>query len=223
MQYRANGNASSRFSAMGSPHRSHEPNEPSSIFCSAETTSRSTRRSPLPSSKKNSRVYAVFAWSPRSLMESSSASFPYKAVRPTSSVSCRCFSTRRFLKYARRSLRIAASFRTPIARTQATNASTHPGSVQPQQGRPDTFSSRFVERESRRVAPETLERVIRPGVFQKYVHQHVAVVEQDPAALGHALGVQDVHPLAPELGADGIRDRLQMRRRLAAADQEVVR
>ena len=54
------------------------------------------------------------------------------------------------------------------------------------------------------------------------MHQHVAVVEQDPAALGDALGMQDVHAFAPELGADGVRDRLQVRRRFAAADQEVV-
>jgi hypothetical protein len=56
MQYRAKGSASSRLSVMASPHRSQFPNEPSSIFCRAATTSRSSRRSPLPSSKKNSRV-----------------------------------------------------------------------------------------------------------------------------------------------------------------------
>src|SRR5439155_155422 len=75
------------------------------------------RRSPLPSSKKNSRLYAVFAWSPRSLIESSSWSLPYSAVRPTSSASWRCFSSKRFLKYASRSFRIGTSLATPVVRT----------------------------------------------------------------------------------------------------------
>src|SRR2546430_13162363 len=42
-------------------------------------------------------------------MESSSWSLPYSAFRPTSSTSWRCFSTRRFLKYATRSFLIEAS------------------------------------------------------------------------------------------------------------------
>ena len=54
------------------------------------------------------------------------------------------------------------------------------------------------------------------------MHQHVPVVEQNPAALGDAFGVQHVDPFTPELGANRVRDRLQMSRRLAAADQEVV-
>src|SRR5262245_13206097 len=223
MQWRANGSASSRFSEIGSLHRSQFPNAPSSSFWSAETTSRRSRRSPLPSSKKNSRVYAVLAWSPRSLIESSSASLPYKAVRPTSSVSWRCFSTSCFLKYASRSLRIWASFRTKRARTQVSNASMHSGSAQheprPQQARP----SRIVERQGRRVAPEALERVVAARLFQKYVHQQVAVVEQHPAALGDALGVEHIDALAAQLDADRFRDRLQLRRRLAAADEEEVR
>src|SRR5436189_4699104 len=88
-------------------------------------------------------------------------------------------------------------------------------------GPPGHVVSRIVEREGRRVAPQPLERVVNAGVFQKYMHQHVAVVEQDPSALGDALGMQDAHAFAPELGADGVRDRLQVRRRFAAADQEV--
>src|SRR5881628_3671419 len=173
MQWRANGRASSRFSEIGSLHRSHEPNAPSSSFWSAETTSRSNRRSPLPSSKKNSLVYAVFAWSPRSLIESSSWSFPYSAVRPTSSVSCRCFSMSRFLKYASRSFRIWTSFPTTMARTQETDASTRLGGAQHLHAAGTNRGSRRVERQHRRVAPQALERVVEAGVLEKHVHQHV--------------------------------------------------
>src|SRR5437879_664891 len=109
------------------------------------------------------------------------------------------------------------------ARTQATNASTHPGDAQHQPRLRSVFRSRIVERQGRRVAPQALERIIGPRVFQKYVNEHVAVVEQHPAALGDALGVQDVHPFVSELHADGFGDRLQLRRRLAAADEEVIR
>src|SRR5206468_2126871 len=82
--------------------------------------------------------------------------------------------------------------------------------------------SRTVEGYSWGVTPEPLERVVCACLLQEHVHQHVAVVKQDPAARGDALGVEGSRPFALEFVADRVGDGLQVSRGLAAAEEEVV-
>src|SRR2546425_294438 len=129
----------------------------------------------------------------------------------------------RFLQYRSLSFRIWTSFPTTMARTQETDASTRLGGAQHLHAAGTNRGSRRVERQHRRVAPQALERVVEAGVLEKHVHQHVAVVEKNPSALGDAFGVQDVHSFALQVAADGLGDRLEMGRGLAATDQKIVR
>src|SRR5439155_2935413 len=75
----------------------------------------------------------------------------------------------------------------------------------------------------RRVAPEALERVVRTGVLEEYVHEHVAIVQEHPPAVRPALRVQWAYAVRLQLLANGVADRSHVRRRLAAADEEIVR
>src|SRR5919108_2361695 len=152
-------------------------------------------------------------------MESSSWSFTYSAVRPTSSDSWRCFSTRRFLNCATRSFRIELSPPTP-RRGEFPYASTQ--RERAQDARAPTMSH-AVDRNGRRVAPEPLERVVCARVGEKDVHEDVAVVEQHPAALGLTLGVERTHTVLLQLVADRVGDRLDVWGGAAAANEEVVR
>src|SRR5262245_49903298 len=74
----------------------------------------------------------------------------------------------------------------------------------------------------RGVAPQALQRVIGPGVLEEDVGQHIAVVEEDPAALRGALRVQ--RPDAPglEVAQDAFGDRAHMGNRAPAADEEEI-
>src|SRR5687767_11076239 len=131
-------------------------------------------------------------------MESSSWSFTYSAVRPTSSESWRCFSTRRFLNCATRSFLIEPPLRAPPC-GESPYASTQRGGAQDARPR---LTSYAVDGNRRRVAPQPLEGIVGARVGEKDVHEHVAVVEQHPAALGVALGVQRTHPVFLQLLAD---------------------
>src|SRR5437762_12230019 len=75
----------------------------------------------------------------------------------------------------------------------------------------------------RRVAPEALERVVRPRVLEEYVHEHVAIIQEHPPTLRSAFRVQRTYAVRLQLLANGVADRSHVRRRLAAADEKVVR
>src|ERR1700730_13609973 len=62
-----------------------------------------------------------------------------------------------------------------------------------------------LHRHERRVAPEAIEGVESAGLLEEDVHHHVAVVEQEPAALGAPLVVARAHPPRAQRGADGFR------------------
>src|SRR3984893_1016089 len=79
-----------------------------------------------------------------------------------------------------------------------------------------------LHRHERRVAPQTLERVEATRLVEKDVHHHVAVVEQEPAALRAPLVVARSHPLRAQRAADRLRDGVGLRGGAGAADEEVV-
>src|SRR5262245_16138744 len=214
MQYRANGSASRRFSEIASPQRSQAPNPPPSvIFWSAETTSFSSRRSPLPNSNRNSRLYAEVAWSPRSLMESSSGPFPYRTFLPTSSTSRRYFSSNFFLKWVRRSFFITASSST-VSDSRARRAGYH--------ATREKSMTHALDGDERGVTPQTIERVEAARVLEEHVDHHVSVIQQEPATLSAPFRVPWPHVLSSQGHAHRLGDGVGLGRRPRATDHEVV-
>src|SRR6266478_6299400 len=80
-----------------------------------------------------------------------------------------------------------------------------------------------LHRHERGVAPQAIERVESAGLLEEDVHHHVAIVEQEPAALSAPLVVARAHSLRAQRGANGFRDGVGLRGGARAAYEEEVR
>src|SRR5262249_16844974 len=122
-------------------------------------------------------------------MESSSGPLPYKTFLPTSSTSTRYFSSSFFLKWVRRSFFIPASFCTSSA-SRARRAGYHGTREKSTTRPPGSFDG-----DERGVTPQPIERVETARVLEEHMDHHVAVIQQEPAALCAPLRVPRPHAM----------------------------
>ena len=70
--------------------------------------------------------------------------------------------------------------------------------------------------------PQGLDVVVLTLFLSEYVHNHIAVVDKDPLRLRVALDVILLQALSPAVGQQAVSDSLDVRIRVAGADDEVV-
>src|SRR3954471_3718792 len=96
----------------------------------------------------------------------------------------------------------------PFRLVESTNACSH------------SSRTELADRAGRGFAPELLQPVVLAGLRREDVHDHVEVVEQDPARLAGALRAarQQAVVRVLELLGDRVVDRLRLALRVARAD-----
>src|SRR5690606_1589506 len=81
---------------------------------------------------------------------------------------------------------------------------------------------REIDRDDRRVLPETLERVVLTVLLMEDVHDEIAEVEQHPTALAAPLATQRLRARLEERILDAARDREHVALVVARREQECV-